>query len=229
MIKTKWFSFSTHLSISEIRHHLNNSPFNDVSRCGFELINSTSEKINGQFTEEMLSKIISTSPFGEEVVNLIRRYQTLFFDIYPISKNQFLLKLEAPPRSIKKLVYELNEIFGFGFTISQINLNLHEFLSIIESLKELKLISISKLWASNIYLSNTATSKVFVHSQKNAFIELSNKFNLENAQFERMVISVESKIKTYQLDISTSCLICAEPEIAELLPKAISTYLIKSN
>lgn len=226
MIKTKWLEFSADITISGLSNALSQHQFNRDSKSGFELIEVTNKYLHGRFVEEIISNEISLDPFGEEVINVLRRYQIFEFFILPLKNQQFLIRVDSPPRSIKLFISTMAKCFGFGFVVNSIDINI---LSLINHFKLSNIANhwiIKKIYVSNIRLTETSLAKIEVYSKANAYTDLQQMLEIKHSILERATVEYTLDGAVRQIELVAKGLIIADIEFLEKLTPFFISYLL---
>lgn len=173
MKKIRWLYAEWPLSITNISKKLLLNQYSEQKGEGFLLSSSGKKMIVGRYIEKSKEKSIITDPFGNEIESFITSYYVSKFSIF---NTVGLLQLNDPPRSLRKLLSELHNIFGLGLVLSDFNVDLLLWLENIEKL--LVPVIVTNISASGIRIPQNGLAKIAVAGKKdirNEFYKLIGK------------------------------------------------------
>lgn len=226
MIKTKWLDVSTDNTLQQIAEKLNHLAFRRGAPHGFELINLTRSSLQAKFIEETVSNEIIVDPFGDEIVNSIRRYSIFEFEIFPCKKSRFLLKIANPPRALKSFVMSLSDALGIDFSISVLEIDVLKLMNHLSASANGKGWSMKKIRLSSVKLTDAALAKLEVISNTDAYREAKSQISLKGAVLERATVEVRQQSQIRSLEISATGMIVGDSDfLDDLIPKIQSYFL----
>lgn len=224
MTRTKWLALSLGHSMSEIAGLLEKQKFFRGKASGLELIDVQRNRIRGKFIEEIVTSELVIDPFGEEILNNVRRYSIFEFQITPITKNQFLIRINNPPRSLKNFIGILSDAFGFGFAIESPNIDIIAMLQYLRKLGGIKRLTIRKVRMANITLSSSSTAKIEVVSDVDAYQDLQKSMDIKKASFERATIVFKDEGMTGEIELVSTGVISGDIDVLDQLMPAFQAY-----
>jgi hypothetical protein len=224
MARMKWFALSLSDSIQQIADELSKYAFSKMQSSGFELVSAQKSKVRCKFIEEIISNEISLDPFGEEIVNVVRRFQIFEFQIVLLTKSKVLLEVYDPPRSLKKFSSSMAEVFGLVFSIEPLEIDILDLITNLKMMGDRKFWTIKKVRMSSIRLNEASTAKVEVVSSKDAYAELRKNIDVTNAVLDRATVEYDDGEMAYQIDISSAGSLIGEKFILDQLAPALLKY-----
>ncbi|RZG17396.1 hypothetical protein EXT47_02775 [Pseudoalteromonas sp. CO342X] len=161
MIKAKWLYSELPIPIGLLAKKMKENQYSENLGNGYLLSASTSTKLVGKYIERIIQKTVIEDPFGGTAEVESISYYTCHFNWH--SDSNYLVILD-PPRSLRKFINKLHEITGLGLVISELNISLEKWLTLIEeSATDVKLLQISSY---GIRTSQNSTAKVSVTGTK---------------------------------------------------------------
>lgn len=218
MIKSKLIRLEIGKTIDEIVKIFNVLQFQSGKSCGIDMINYNSSQLYARFIEEVVINEKQIDPFGNQIENKIIRFCVFEFSILELKQHQFLIKVDAPPRSLKSFTNILQSSLGFGVSIFSFSLDISTLISQLRDLSEFRNWQLKKARISGVKLSPTSVSKIEIHSQKDAYQDASSVLDLTNTKFEKVSYEIRRQDSLALLEITnTGLLLGDEPSINELL------------
>lgn len=158
----RWFEVNVPLRTREFSKKLLEYPFSKDSGEGFLVKKVSSSEIIGQYIQSKTFIKEVKTPFGETNTISGVDYNTIDFK-FTISEKS-LLEVYSKPRSLLPFFNELSRILGFGFFIANININLSDFIPLLES--EFGKIVITKMEISDLNVDNIALGQLILTSDR---------------------------------------------------------------
>ncbi|MBU0621669.1 MAG: hypothetical protein KJ795_07465 [Gammaproteobacteria bacterium] len=224
MTRTKWLTLSLAKSTSEISDLLYTQKYLRGHATGFELTDVQRNRIRGKFIEEIIVNEVIIDPFGEEVLNNVRRYSIFEFQISPLKKHQFLVRINNPPRTLKNFIAALTEAFGFGFAIEQLNIDILAMIQHLRRTSDIKRWAIVRVRMANIPLGNSSLAKIEVLSNGDAYQDLQKCMDVKKATLERATVELTDNDITNQIELVSTGVISGEMEVLDQLMPMFQTY-----
>jgi len=224
MARTKWLALSFDKSLSDIATLLDRHKFSKDQIIGFELTNIQRNKVCGKFIEKIITTEVVIDPFGEEILNHVQRYSIFNFEISPMEKYRFLVRIDTPPRSLKNFITTLSDSFGFGFAIEPLEIDI---LSMIQHLRKesgIKRWSIRKIRIARVAISEASLARIEVVSTKDAYLDLKNNIAIKDATLERATIELRNEENIHEIELTSSGIISGDLDILDRLMPALQTY-----
>ena len=228
MMKTKWLRCSIDASLADISEVLIKAHYYQGRDKGFEIAETLKNCLRGRFVEEFIENEIIFDPFGERIENNIRRYTIFNFVILPLAKQRYLIRIDAPPRSLKGLVSAFSEIFGFGFSITVCEIDIFSLVSELKSCPLVTSCAFKKMKVSGVPLTETSIAKVEVYSSADAYVDLRKTVSLKGVSFEKATVDINKKTEN-RLEISSSGMICGEMIWIENLMPTLKIFFQKTD
>lgn len=224
MIRTKWLALSLAKSTSEIPGLLNTHKYLRGRATGFELTDVQKNRVQGRFIEEIISNEIIIDPFGDEILNSVRRYSIFDFQISPLRKHQFVVRINNPPRSLRNFIAALSETFGFGFAIEQLDIDILAMIRHLRKASDTKHLAIVRVRMAQVPLSNSSLAKVEVVSNGDAYQDLQKYMDVKQAILERATVELTEGGITNQIELVSTGVISGETEVLDKLMPTFQTY-----
>ena len=112
-----WFNFKSGLLFESICKYFNNVPYSDDINIGFDVLEIQPKRLLARYIERQDIIEELRHPFGGiEKVNSIK-YIIFQFEVIPLKKDIYLLKVINPPQSLKSFVKTLSGLFLGDFYI----------------------------------------------------------------------------------------------------------------
>lgn len=165
MISTRWYNTSVNVDPAEFLKILRLHPY-DGDHAGFDLAYGKGTQISGRFIEQVMTSSWTITPFGEEIENIATTYRIFSFSFKHRRANNWLLRIDGNPRSLKSFTRRLSDILQFGFSIAVIHTPVRSVLAILNS-GALKIVQITSLCASNVTVGSKCLGKLEVRKVGN--------------------------------------------------------------
>nr|WP_156886279.1 hypothetical protein [Pseudomonas alcaliphila] len=218
-IKQQWLLLSHQQSVaSALERHIYSTDINP----GFELLEIKHEFVRGRYIERQESLESIKDPFGAIESLPITKYIFFDFSVTPIKPGLSLIKISAPPASIKNFTTLLSTAFKFSASLKKLSFNLQKVYDEVSSNTKVARLSVSKVIASNVPIENEALAKIEVTSSKDALQDLYKAFDTSKARLERLTMSLRLNLETEHLELSSSGAIYCSKGAEELLMPLIS-------
>jgi hypothetical protein len=224
MIKTKWLEFSAKHSLAQVADALHKAEFRRGVSRGIELTELLKATIRGKFIEETIDNEIFVDPFGEEVVNSIRRYNIFEFLIIPAKKKRFLLRVTNPPRSLRSFVALLSEQLGFGFSISPLTVDVFRLMQHLRNATDGKNWTVKKIRLTSVRLTESSFAKIDVTSEADAYRDAKNQLSLKNSVLERATIEFSENVHFRHIELSSTGVTVGEADFLDELISDFQSY-----
>ena len=224
MTRTKWLALSLDRSTSEIPDLLNQQQYFRDRATGFELTDVQGNRIRGKFIEEIITNEIVIDPFGEEILNNVRRYSIFDFQITPIKKHRFLIRINNPPRSLKNFIANLSDAFGFGFAIEPLNIDVLAMIQHLRRLSGIRRWTIRKVRMAHIPLSNSSLAKIEVISDVDAYQDLQKSLDVKNASLEQATVELRDENIISEIELVSTGVISGDLDVLDKLMPTFQAY-----
>ena len=219
MTRTKWLALSIDLPILQIADALYERQFLRGKIAGFELSDVNKSSVRGRFIEEVIANEVVIDPFGDEILNSVRRYSIFDFQITPLKKYNFLIRINNPPRSLKNFITTLSDVFGFGFSVEPLEIDILAMIKHLRDLSSVSSWSVKKVRMSHVRLSDSSFAKVEVVSDVDAYNDFRKHMSVKGAVLERATIAPKMSNLFGDIEfVSTGVVICDTNALEELSP-----------
>lgn len=178
------------MSFEDAYRALLEQKFKPTSKRGFEIIEYLDESLRAKFIERIDIRETITDPFGNESSLELTRYSVFEFNIYHLHKNDYILYVTNPPKSIKNFLKIMYDILGFGFFIKSLTFELKGFFKAIEELLKPTQTKVTRVSASGLVLSETSSAKLEIKSTKHAYYDLEKYYRSENFIIDNIRVSL---------------------------------------
>lgn len=211
-------------SLEETYSKIIKAPFKIGAHNGFEPIKFSESYACAKFIEEVLFKEVITDPFGntEEVIS--KRYIINEFTIRSF-RNDHLLILENPSRSVRELIRKLSEILGTSFYASAIQIDipaLSEFLSnnhISNNFKN------TRALLTGVNLDEESSATIEITSLKDAIHDAKHHFKGKTFKIERARFTTSSGTKKSTIEVRSTGLISVHGPEEKSLVEFINMFI----
>lgn len=158
----RWFEVNIPLTARDFSKKLLEYPFSKDSEEGFLVKKVSSFEVVGQYIQSKTFIKEVKTPFGD--INTISGvdYNTIDFKFTIGEKS--LLEVYSKPRTLQPFSNELSRIIGFGFFIANININLSDFIPLVES--QFGKLIITKMEISDLNVDNIALGQLVLTSDR---------------------------------------------------------------
>lgn len=173
MKKIRWLHAEWPVPISNISKKILSNQYTEDRGEGFLLSSAGRKLIIGSYIEKSKKRSIVIDPFGNEIESVVISYYVSKFSIL---NSIDLLQLNDPPRSPRKFLSKLHNIFGLGLVLSDLNIDPLIWLENIE--KMLAPVIVTNISASGIRIPTNGLAKICVSGKKdirNEFYKLIGK------------------------------------------------------
>lgn len=224
MTKFKLLELTAEQPILRIAELLNERQFLRGRATGVELTDVQKTCIRGKFIEEIIANEVVIDPFGEEILNSVRRYSIFDFLIIPLKKNRFLIRINNPPRSLKSFISILSDALGFGFTVVALEIDILAMIQHLRALSSTRCCTIKKVRMANIYLSESSLAKIEVASKGDAYHDLQERINITDAMLERATVELKEGSVTSEVEFISKGIIAGDLKFLEELTPTFQSY-----
>lgn len=171
MKTTKWLKCSFSSSIKSIFEVLDNHEYSEDIGRGFAITSVRDESLSGKFIQKKTVLNVIDSPFSESYETKTIVYETIVFTI--LKDSEWHLEIDNPSRTIRPLLNELFSLFGLGFYVSELSINLYDLLlSIDENFGNNK---VDKIEISDINIENKAIGNLVIQGESDVRELIKNK------------------------------------------------------
>lgn len=226
MISIKWFDVALAVQPSQFLRLLRKHSFARGMICGIDLTFAQDATIAGRFIEEVRQSTTYTSPLGEEITNHIISHKIIDFAFFHRAGNQWYLRIDGTPRSLKTFTRFISELTSFGFAISTISTPVLGVLQFMHS-RGTRTIHVSNLLAANLPLGKGGLGKVDIRAPNggDALEAFRKNFPKAEHSIERVSATVEIDTIPVVLAISKSGALSFNEEHEDLLVREYIAYL----
>lgn len=163
-----------HMSFTDMVHPLRVHSYKPggESRKGFEISYSSECLLKSRFIVRRVVDEVIESPYAEEEVitsTYIETYDTI---AWPLGNGNICLVLKNSPRGVRPLIDMYSLLYGYGFSIEPIKLDVASFVDVFSGIKEVKEFTIKKIKSTNILVNKDSTASVEITSSVNALNDL---------------------------------------------------------
>ncbi|MFH1658557.1 MAG: hypothetical protein ABIG35_04510 [Pseudomonadota bacterium] len=215
-LKVKWLSVAAPLNLAEISERLVGLKFHRGGSAGIELIDIRRDYLVARFVEEVIDTEVYTDPFGDKIVNEIRRYLSFTFNVYE-GNGRFVFRVDNPPRSLKSFVGLLSDSFGLGFSISPLTIDILSFLDELRVFLAVPHCVVRKIRIGNVRIEQSTLARVEATSTNDAYADISGLWRLEGAIVEKVTIEFRKVGYAGALEIASSGVLSADDELIDEL------------
>lgn len=191
-MKTKWLKLTIPVDIFSLSEKLHFCAYKTGMDFGFEILSYDDNQLNAKYFERHVEKEVIEDPFGEVSEVEMIRYQTIDFSIFSLERNNAVLMIENPPRSVKGLIFALSQSIGFGFFIEVLNLNIYTFISFLKKTFGGSAVKILSLRANNIRLTEKTTGVIEVVSIGDALSDVNSFFKNNEIKIVKVKMNIFS-------------------------------------
>lgn len=160
----KWLKGSFPISISKVFDVLLLNKYTEETGEGYVLNKLRESYISGRYIQRKYQVIDVVDPYGNKSEVEVINYLSIFFTIFE-SKDWFI-EIENPGRSITPFINSLSKIFGFGFHITELSMDLEKILTTLDI--EFGSHRLSKIEITNINLENKGVGSLIIKSEFDA-------------------------------------------------------------
>lgn len=193
-------------SLESAYEKITDSPFKKGATDGFEPISFNNSSITAKFIEEILSKESITDPFGntEEVIS--KRYIVNEFSISSI-KNEHLLLLENPSRSVRGLIRKLSEVLGVEFYTSSIEIDIIKLSEFFSKTTDANHLKTTRALLSGVNLDESCSANIEITSINDAIADAKQHFRGKKFKIDRARFTASNSTKKSAMEVRSSGLI----------------------
>lgn len=224
-MKSKWLKITIPVDIFSLSEKLHSCAYKTGMDSGFELLSYDDSQLSAKYFERHIEKEVIEDPFGEVSEVEMIRYQTIDFSIFSFEKENAVLMIENPPRSVKGLINALSQSIGFGFFIEVLNLNIHTFISFLKKTFGGSSVKVLSLRANNIRLTEKTTGAIDVVSIGDALSDVTNFFNKNEVKVVKAKMSIFTGDSRSMLSISDTGHLIFSEELFETIKSYMSNVL----
>ena len=211
-------------SLEETYSKILNNPFKIGAPNGFEPIKFSESYACAKFIEEVISKELITDPFGntEEVTS--KRYIINEFTISRIRNNHILI-LENPSRSVRELIRKLSEILGTSFYASAIQIDIHALSEFLSNNRNSIHFKNTRALLSGVNLDEGSSATIEITSLKDAINDAKYHFKGKTFKIERARFTASSGTKKSTIEVRSTGLISVHGPDEKSLVELINMFI----
>tara|TARA_R110000850_G_scaffold2760_8_gene12942 strand:- start:1505 stop:2149 length:645 start_codon:yes stop_codon:yes gene_type:complete len=197
------------------------------SSKGFEVFEKTNNSLNARFIEKKVEEGFVIGPYGgeERVVSISFNYIEFF--AWPLDNGKIYLVLKNPSRSIRTFLQELHAVFGFGFSVSEAELSVLNFLYALEDLSDVESVKVSKARVGGIKLSSKASANVEVSSSENALKNVEDFVGTDNFTIDKLKFELYFKGIKFKAEVSRTGIVSAPEAFFEYMGEELKDLIFK--
>lgn len=224
-MKSKWLKITIPVDIFSLSEKLHYCAYKTGMDSGFELLSYDDSQLTAKYFERHIEKEVIEDPFGEVSEVEMIRYQTIDFSIFSFERDNAVLMIENPPRSVKGLIHALSQSIGFGFFVEVLSLNIHIFISFLKKTFGGSSVKVLSLRANNIRLTEKTTGAIDVVSIGDALSDVSNFFNKNEVKVVKAKMSIFTGNSRSMLSVSDTGHLIFSEELLEIIKSYMSNTL----
>ncbi|MDT8624141.1 hypothetical protein RRW91_13755 [Klebsiella grimontii] len=201
-MKTKWFNANFPCGLDSLYKAIINTPFDSDKGWGFSINSYEENTISSKYIERVELNEIIIDPYGNETEFNHFKYIQFKFWFCKTQKNNFILVIESPPRSIKSFISNIIKTTQADFNVSCINIRIDDFIQCITP--HFERVKVHKAKLKDLTFSKTTSGTLELESSSDAIEEINNIF--KNAKFT--IDKVKLNVKTFSgfetLEVNTN-------------------------
>jgi len=201
---------------------LKNNQYNERNTYGFELVDYDPYHIKAIYYEKLEIDELIIDPFGKEDKITYIRYVRLPFTIFNIHNNTYILKMEAPPKTIKSFLQNIYSKLSFG-SIKAIEINLEDLYHNLNSSSDISRLEVNKLIINSVTITKDSYAKIEIKSYKNAYDDFKNVYSYKNYKIEKIQFKLRYENNNYILHATSSGSLRYSNDLSKLVDRLIST------
>lgn len=185
----RWFKIKLPINAEILAKTFLDNPFSEEVGEGFIIKKSTRSEIIGSFvkTRKFIKKV--ESPRGE--ISTISGIEYFTIEFRFILNDINLLEIYSKPRTLLPFINKIIQEIGIGFSIAEIDIDIFDFLSVLEI--EFGDMLIEKIVIENININNYALGQLTIVSDKDARESIKN-YLLDGREYT--VKSIKARLTT---------------------------------
>ncbi|WP_296244772.1 MULTISPECIES: hypothetical protein [unclassified Psychrobacter] len=187
----RWFKIKLPIDAESLSKTFLDNPFSEEAGEGFIIKKSTRSEIIGSFvkTKKFIKKV--ESPRGE--ISTISGIEYFTIEFRFMLNNVNLLEIYSKPRTLLPFINKITQEVGIGFSITEIDIDIFNFLSVLEI--EFGDMHIEKIVIENININNYALGQLTIVSDKDARESIKN-YLLDGRDYT--VKSIKARLTTQE-------------------------------
>jgi len=189
--------------------------FDQHNGSGFINIAVDAGRISGAFVESRIVTKIVTDPYGISQEIDFTDYFYVDFHLEKIGPNLHIFTVLNPPSSIKNIVNKLNSIFPGNLSFISKEIDLHKFLTLINSSEGFSGIRVDRLKVGNFILSETSKASLEIVSRKSAFDEIETLIGSKKFSLDKIKGKGSFQHKAFSFELMKSCLGTVSDDVYE--------------
>lgn len=201
-MKTKWFNANFPAGLDELYNAIISSPFDNNKGWGFNINTYEKNSISSKYIEKIEIREVITDPYGNETEFELFKYIHFNFWLCKTQKNNFILILESPPRSIKNFISNVIKATNSDFNISVLNLNLDDFIRF--TIPHFEKLQVQKAKLKDLTFSNHTSGVLELESSSDAIGEIRNIFKNAKFTIEKVKLNVKTNIGYESLEVNAN-------------------------
>ncbi|SIQ85764.1 hypothetical protein [Marinobacterium stanieri] len=228
MDKFKYIKAIIHLNILDTKKCLEKNPYSYDKNTGFEIIDYDNNNISCKYFERIVDEEIIIDPFGNEIINSSTRYLIVNFRILNITKNNYLLSVQSPPRNLGNMIDSLSSTLDSNIFISNITLDIASFYERILENKEIEDSRVEKIKFKGISINKSSSAELTVSSSSDAYEDALDYIGRKNSIINNIKIRSSYKGEKTSILISETSLINCSESLTPLIEDIFVDYISAS-
>jgi len=188
MTRLKWFELLTDVKLPDISIALQERRFRrQGSSCGFEIIETSSDKMSARFIQEEKLTETVIDPFGQEISNSFVRYSHFLFSVVQ-GRERLLLRVHSGPRSLRVFIGELSSALNGDIALSEIHVDIEAFVLMFKKIPSVRKLRVTQAVFYDVPITESSTGRVLIASQRNAIEDFNQR--LSGGRLDRVSITI---------------------------------------
>lgn len=201
-MKTKWFTANFPCGIDGLYETIINTPFDSDKGWGFSIISYEGNFISSNYIEKIELNEIIIDPYGNETEFNHFKYIQFKFWFCKTQKNNFILVLESPPRSIKSFISNIIKATQSDFNVSYLNIRIDEFIQLLTPYFDK--VQVHKAKLKDLTFSKTTSGILELESSSDAIEEMKNIFKNAKFTIDKVKLNIKTCNNFESLEVNTN-------------------------
>lgn len=228
MIKSKWIDAALPNGFENTVKNLYLFPARSSgSESGFEIIDLSTHSCTAEyvFHEERIEPSLTTN--GRQIEVVIKSIKRERFCLISTTDKRGYVVVQNPGRSLKKLLDFLHSATGGGVFYQPVRVPLEYFIKVLRKTYGRRAVSLKRVRANNIRISESASATIEISSSADAFKELRNTYP-DGGAITKVWGTINTEDITTKFEASSSGFFVADEDLQDQLSSTIITSLTTS-
>lgn len=224
--RIKWNKVVINLDLDDVIELLNLYRYDELNGNGFINIFKSGYSVSAVYSEVSKQLVEREDPFGNVLVDEINDYNYVEFSLKVIDKNKYLMTFINSPKSAKSFINYFSEILNFSFSISPVDIDIIDYISLLKENENVNSLSMKKLKISSVIVNENSKANVEIISKSNALKDIESLLGNKKYVLDRLKVSAIINDYTVNFEISKSGALLTNEDHVYMFACIMEKYLL---